>query len=373
MFVLNVFLRSLYGEIMHERIVQLQKYIEDHRLNGIFLTDPSSVFYFSGFTGTSGDATIFVTKQQSYILTDHRYTLQVSKQCPGFHKIGKSAEDLSVIYEMTASVWDCRLGFENHSVSFALWNKMKKTLPHVFWLELNDFPQLCRSIKQPDELNRIRRACEISVKALRSTLPFIRAGVSENDIAAELEYRIRKLGASGVSFETIVASGERSAMPHGTASDRILQSGDTVTIDFGAMYQGYASDMTRTFFIGTPDDALIRIYQAVLHAQQAAIEQFKPGMLCCQLDAVARNYLQESGYGSNFTHSLGHGVGIQVHEGLSVSSRSEEEILPGMVFSIEPGVYVEGLGGVRIEDLVVATQDGLEVLTKDFEKTLAFL
>ncbi len=373
MFVLSVSLRNLCGEIMNERVLCLQKFIEENDLYGIFLTDPANIFYFSGFSGTGGDATLFFSKEQAYILTDSRYTLQASEQCSDFVQIGKSAQDLSPIHEMVLSVSDCKIGFENTTISYALWQKMQRDFDSVSWIELGNFPQSLRSVKYSEEIDKIRRACAISVQALRETIPFIRAGVRENEIAAELEYRLRRLGAEGTSFETIVASGERSAMPHGTASSRILQEGDAVMVDFGGIYQGYASDMTRTFFVGTPNDALITIYQAVLSAQQAAIDQFKPGMLCCDLDRIARNVLEEKGYGDYFPHALGHGVGVQVHEGLSVSRRSKEGILPGMVFSIEPGVYIDGLGGVRIEDLVVATKDGIEVLTKDFEKSLAIL
>ena len=358
---------------MQGRVRELQKYITEHHLFGIFLTDPSNVFYFSGFTGTDGDATVLITADDALILTDSRYTLQVSEQCPDFTTIGTSAHDLHAIHDVVQFVPTCKIGFENRSISYSLWQRLQRELNQVSWIELEDDTSSFRCVKEEAEIEKIRHACYISTQALRETLPYVRVGVRENEIASELEYRLRKLGAEGVSFETIVASGYRSAMPHGTASDKVIQAGDAVTIDFGAVFQGYASDMTRTFFVGNPKDALVSIYRAVLAAQQAAIEQFKPGMRCCDLDGIARHKLKDAGYDRYFTHSLGHGVGIQVHEGISVGRKSQQPILPGMVFSIEPGVYIDGLGGVRIEDLVVATKDGLEVLTKDFEKTLAIL
>ncbi|MBR5280261.1 MAG: aminopeptidase P family protein [Clostridia bacterium] len=358
---------------MNARVERLQNFIKEQNFYGIFITDPSNVFYFSGFTGTGGDASLLITTDASYLLTDGRYTLQASTQCPDFVLLGTSSSDLSAVRELISTTAPCKIGFENRTISYSIWKRLQLELDTVTWIEVGDDCSSFRSVKEERELAIIKNACNVSVQALRETVPYIRAGVRENEIAAELEYRMRKLGASGVSFETIVASGERSAMPHGTASSKKLQEGDAVTIDFGAMYQGYASDMTRTFFLGPPKEELRLIYQAVYAAQQAAIDQFRPGMRCCDLDGVARKILQTAGYDRYFTHSLGHGVGIQVHEGLSVGRKSQHAILPGMVFSIEPGVYVDGLGGVRIEDLVVATQDGLEVLTKDFEKTLAIL
>ena len=184
---------------------------------------------------------------------------------------------------------------------------------------------------------------------------------------------MRKNGASGKSFETIVASGKRSAMPHGVASDKKIENGDAVTIDFGCIYKHYCSDMTRTFFVGRPDAELESIYRIVYEAQIAAMEGYRFGMTGAELDAISREIITEKGYGPNFGHSLGHGVGIEIHEGAAISRRNTKAIQKDTVFSIEPGIYVEGLGGVRIEDLVVAGENGLRILTSDFDKKMLVL
>ena len=184
---------------------------------------------------------------------------------------------------------------------------------------------------------------------------------------------MRKNGASGKSFETIVASGKRSAMPHGVASDKKIENGDAVTIDFGCIYKHYCSDMTRTFFVGQPDAELERIYHIVYEAQIAAMEGYRFGMTGAELDGISREIIAGKGYGSNFGHSLGHGVGIEIHEGAAISRRNTEAIRKDTVFSIEPGIYVEGLGGVRIEDLVAAGENGLRILTADFDKKMLVL
>ena len=193
------------------------------------------------------------------------------------------------------------------------------------------------------------------------------------DMVAKLEYNMRCLGAERTSFGTIVVSGERSAMPHGIPSDKLICDGDPVTIDFGAVYNGYSSDMTRTFFVGTPSDKMAKIYETVLQAQLKAIESYKSGMGCAELDAVARKHISFCGYGQYFGHSLGHGVGIEIHEAPSVSPRSKAHLKPGMVFSVEPGIYVEGVGGVRIEDLVCEKDGKLMILTEGIGKELTVL
>lgn len=373
MFVLSVFLKKLLCDLMRSSIVQFQNALKVQNLSAVFLTDPASVFYFSGFRGTGGDASVLITQNQAYILTDSRYTLQTLQQCPDCVLYGRSAQDVQALKTLLTEIQAERVGFENRTIGYALWAQLQAQIQSVTWIGLEQIPVSFRNVKTDAEIEKIQRACTLCVQALRETVPYIKPGVREYEVAAELEYRMRKLGLEGTSFETIVASGSRSALPHGLASDRIIQQGDAVTIDFGGIYQGYASDMTRTFFVGEPCEALVKVYNAVLLAQQTAIIQFKPGMMGRDLDRIARDILVEQGYGPYFVHSLGHGVGIEVHEGFSVGRKSQDILLPGMVFSIEPGVYIEGLGGVRIEDLVVATQQGLCVLTKDFEKNLAIL
>ena len=358
---------------MNSSITQLQNLMQTQNLSAVFFTDSANVFYFSGFRGTGGDASLLVTPKCVYIFTDSRYTLQVAEQCPGCTLLGKSAQDIKALGVLLREIQAERVGFENLTVGYALWEKLQSDVHFVTWVGIDKMAVSIRNVKTDGEIQKIETACNLCVQALRETVPYIRPGVRENDLASELEYRMRKMGLEGTSFDTIVASGYRSALPHGIASSRVIESGDAVTIDFGGVYDGYASDMTRTFFMGEPSAELAQIYQAVLCAQQTALDQFNVGMTGAELDRIARDVLYAHGYGPYFVHALGHGVGIEVHEGVTVGRKSQDSLLPGMVFSIEPGVYVEGLGGVRIEDLVVVTETGLRVLTKDFEKTLAIL
>lgn len=342
-------------------------------LPAVLITDPANVFYFSGFTGCSGDGILLITMDHLWILTDSRYTLQVEAQCQSYEILGNSSADIVAIGTYLQRIGIDKIGFENDKITYAFWHRFNVKYPHIVLCPLEDMLIRLRDIKDPEECRLIAKACDIAVDALKETLPYIRSGISEGDIALELEYRLRKKGASGTSFETIVASGERSALPHGVATNRILQKGDAVTVDFGAVYKGYCSDMTRTFFIGDPSDELRKIYNAVYTSQMTAIQSFEPGMSSCELDQIARNVLKQAGYGEYFVHSLGHGVGIEVHEGITIGRKKPSLIQPGMVFSIEPGVYISGIGGVRIEDLVVCTETGLLNLTAGFEKELAIL
>ena len=229
-----------------------------------------------------------------------------------------------------------------------------------------------RVIKDEDEIKLMKKAASIGDKALEQVLKIIKPGVMEIEIAAELEYQMRKLGGEGTSFDTIVASGKRSAIPHGVASKKRVKKGELITIDFGTFYKGYASDMTRTFALGKPSKQLIEIYDVVYNAQKNAREKVKLGMKMKEVDALARNYIAQKGYGDRFTHSLGHGVGLNVHERPHVSQQSKEVLKEGMVITIEPGVYVPGKGGVRIEDMVVFINGKKTILTR-FPRELQIL
>lgn len=353
------------------RISRLRKKLESLSLDAALITNPSNVFYLSGFTGY-GDGRLFITQSDACILTDFRYEIQASEQCPDYAIEIMNSQREQALDALLRQTGVRTLGIEDGDLSHRQYLQYEESLGSCRLIPLKDTIDILRIIKDPTEIAVISEACNIASSALRETVPYISPGVTELDIACELEYRMRKKGASGPSFDTIVASGIRSAMPHGIASDKKIESGDPVTIDFGAFYRGYCSDMTRTFFLGQPTAELLKIYDIVREAQQLALDSYQNNMPAAHLDRTARAYIAEQGYGSAFGHSLGHGVGVKIHEAPTVSSGSVFVLEKDMVFSVEPGIYVEQLGGVRIEDLVAAGENGLEILT-NFSKEAIIL
>ena len=354
------------------RMEKLRAYMKEKYIFSAYITSPENVFYLSGFTGF-GDAALFLTRNSSYLITDARYTLQAGHQCPEYQLITANAQDVRSIRELITAEQIGVVGFENEHILYCVYQSLHEEYPDVSFVPLGSYFTGSRDVKDETELHNIETACAIAAKSLQEVLPLIQPGAAERDVAAELEYRMRKNGASDKSFDTIVASGARSAMPHGVASDKIIAHGDPVTIDFGCIYRGYCSDMTRTFFVGAPSSQLKEIYEAVYEAQTAAIERFQYGMTGAELDNISREIIRQRGYGPNFGHSLGHGVGIEIHEAPAVSGRNQEPLQNHMVFSIEPGIYVEGTGGVRIEDLVVLQEGALRNLTGQFDKKMLVL
>src|SRR5699024_9841493 len=255
------------------------------------------------------------------------------------------------------------LAFEETQVSFADYSILEDLLEETPLIPISGMIESLREVKDDQEVAIIEKACAIADQGFDHVLKFIKPGMTEIEVANQLDFFMRSLGASGVSFDTIVASGLRSAMPHGVASEKLIEQNDLITIDFGCYYQGYVSDMTRTFAIGDPGEKLKEIYQVVLEAQLKVIEAAKPGMTGVQLDAVARDHIASYGYGGAFGHSTGHGIGLEIHEGPNVSFRAEKAFVPGNIITDEPGIYLPGVGGVRIEDALLNTQTGNEVLT----------
>lgn len=227
-------------------------------------------------------------------------------------------------------------------------------------VETRGFVEEIRQIKTPEEIAIIQESCDLADDAFAYILTYIKAGMTEIQVANELERYLKSKGASAMSFDTIVASGVRSAMPHGVATDKVIEDGDLITLDFGCYYKGYSSDMTRTFAIGSVDPKLEEIYHIVLEAHEFVNQQAKPGMTGKEVDAIARDYIKQKGYGDYFGHGLGHGLGLNVHELPGVNGRNEQPLQENMVITNEPGIYIEGLGGVRIEDDLLVTATGVK-------------
>ncbi len=334
---------------------KLRAQMED--FDTFYITGKANIFYYSGFT--SEDASLVVTKERAILITDSRYTIQAKNQASDF-EIYDIKNGLSTVF---SDVGARTIAYEEEYLSVAQFEKLKngvKKAEYIMAQELIDEP---RQVKEQWEIERIKKAEALGDKAFLNTLEYIKAGVSEKEIAHRLENFMRINGAEGVSFETIVASGERSAMPHGVASDKIIEKGDFVTLDFGCIFDGYCSDMTRTVVVGKATDKQKEIYNIVLKAQQEAMKEVRDGVKCSYIDRIARDIIKSAGYEENFAHSLGHSLGIQIHESPNFSSRSVAIARTGNVITVEPGIYIEGFGGVRIEDVVAIKKDGYENLT----------
>ena len=343
------------------RLERLLKKISDEQLDAILICKPENVFYVSGFNGDS--TFLFISKNFRKLITDGRYTEQAESQAKNFEII-KHTEGLfqKVTDEIKNSAVK-KIGFEGNFFTFNAYADLKEKIPDVELksVEINSL----RQIKDAAEIFCIRRACEIADKSFAEILKFIKAGVREFEVAAKLEYIMRKFGSERAAFDTIVASGVRSSLPHGRATDKIIQQGDFVTLDFGAVVNGYHSDMTRTVCVGKASTRQREIYNAVLDAQIYGLEIIQAGIGGKAIDEKVRERLKNLGFGEYFVHGLGHSLGLEIHEEPRLSPRSNCESLEvNMLVTDEPGVYIPDFGGVRIEDTVLVTTNGAEPLTK---------
>ncbi len=348
----------------------LKKIIENSNVDAIFITDMYNLRYFTGFTGTTGMA--LATKEGKFFFSDFRYKEQATKQVEekGFKFVEVGRNSLDKVKEIIDKFGIKKVGFEDLNMTFNYYKKIEE-LFKVELLALGSALSNQRLIKKDFEIENIKKATEISDIAFAETIKIVKAGMSEKDVAAHLEYIQRKLGAEDKSFNTIVASGYRSALPHGVASDKKIGNNELVTTDFGAYYNGYVSDVTRTFFVGDKiEDKQREIYNIVLEANLLAIKHVKAGMKGSELDKIARDYIAGKGYGDNFGHGLGHGIGLEIHEAPTVSPLGDIVLEENMLITIEPGIYIEGYGGVRIEDDVIVKKDGCVVLNKTSKELL---
>jgi Xaa-Pro aminopeptidase len=322
------------------------------------ITDPVSRRYLSGFIGTTGY--LLVTADKQYFIGDFRYTEQARKQCPDYEVLECPGDFWSSIDRLIKELDIASIGFEDAHLTYMKYMDMKDKLKGVKLEPLGRAVEGLRMVKDREELGLIWEATRITEQAFAHIKSIITPGMREKEIAYELEFFMRNKGISDRSFDFIIASGARSAMPHGTATDKPVEIGDFVTIDFGGIYEGYCSDMTRTVVVGKFSSRQKEIYDIVLKAQLAALDKIKPGMTGAQADRIARKVIEKAGYGDAFGHGLGHGVGLRIHEAPALNPRSDTVLEPGMVVSVEPGIYIPGFGGVRIEDLVVITEEGVE-------------
>jgi len=342
------------------RIEKLNAALEAKHLDAIVVLTDFNRRYLSGFTGTSG--ALIITKTDNLLITDFRYIEQASEQAPKFKIIKQQGNLIDYVKQELEKLNVQNVGFEGNLVSYDTYLQLSKS--YISLISISGLIEKIREVKDDNEIALIQKAAEIVDEAFEFILTVAKEGMTELQLKAKLESKMLELGAEGTSFDTIVASGTRGALPHGVASDKVIQTGELITLDFGAYYKGYSSDITRTFAIGEPEPKLKEIYNIVLEANQKGIAAAKKGITGKTLDAIARDYITEQGYGDAFGHSLGHGIGLNVHEGPNLSKNSDAELEVNNCVTIEPGIYLDGLGGVRIEDDILIKENGCECFTK---------
>lgn len=348
-----------------DRLTRFKERLKEAGLDLALIYRPENIQYLTGYTG-EGNA--LIGEDKKVILTDFRYIEQAGRQAPDFQvvRVGGDVrldEALSMLIGKDQSV-----GIEEDYVTVSSMKMLENALPGRKIGCISGMAEQLRRVKDPDEIEYLRKACRISCQALTNILPRIHAGMTEKQVKVALEYEMLNLGADGLSFSTIAASGVNGSLPHAIPSDKVIEEGELLTLDFGALIHGYHADMTRTLAIGEVNEQLAKMYEDVRVAQQMALDKIKSGVPNKEVDATARNYL-DGIYPGAFGHGLGHSIGLLIHEGPSFNTRDLSVLEPGVVITVEPGVYLPGVGGVRIEDSVVVTEDGYENLV-DFPKEL---
>lgn len=356
---------------MKHRLRALRKAMRREGLAALAVTNRKNVRYLTGFTGSAGAC--LISSGSAVFITDFRYRSQAAKQVPPDFRRAEHASPIQGIARELKKTRAKTLAFEEAHVTHGVYRQLRRLIKGVRLKPVSGLVEGLRLCKDPGEVRMLKRGARVNGDALREISASIRPGRAESDVALDLETAMRRRGASGASFDTIVASGPRSALPHGIASSRKLKKGDLITIDFGAVVSGYHADTTRVFSLGRPTPKGEKIFNIVLEAQMTALEAVKPGVLCGEVDKAARGVIAGYGYGEAFGHGTGHGVGLDIHEAPRLGPGVKEELRPGMVVTVEPGIYLPRWGGVRIEDMVLVTERGKEVLTRSIPKELVVL
>ncbi|EGA90121.1 putative peptidase yqhT [Planococcus donghaensis MPA1U2] len=342
------------------KLQKLRDEMKQREVEAVLVTSPYNLRYITEFTGTAGLA--IVTQQKAVFITDFRYTEQAGEQVKEFDVIQAEKNLMDEVVKTVKSMDIETLAFEQDYMTYAQAAQYKEKL--ACELEpISNLIEKIRMVKTAEEVAVLKAAAKIADDTYEHICGFIRPGLTELEVSNELEFFMRQQGATSSSFDIIVASGLRSALPHGVATDKVIEKGDMITLDFGALYNGYISDITRTVAVGEPSEQMKEIYDIVLKAQELGVEKIGPGMSGIEADAIARDYIKSKGYGEAFGHSTGHGIGLEVHESPGLSFKSETILEPGMAVTVEPGIYLQGIGGVRIEDDILITESGNERLT----------
>ena len=351
--------------LCQNRFEQVREAMSASGADSLVVTHLPNVFYLCGFSGSN--AILLVLKDQMHLFTDGRYTIQAREEAPQarLHIVRTAlAEACGEYLHSHLPRKRARVAFESSSLNVAEWERLNKAAGRrIEWKSTNGLIERIREVKSAEELEVMRSSAKLASEVVTEAPDFVRPGVAELEVAAEIDYRLRRKGATGPSFETIVASGPRSALPHARPTEKRLQKNELVVLDLGAILRHYCSDLTRTVFLGRAPARIKRWYKAVEQAQEAAHDVLRAGVTAGAVDRAARRVLNKHGLGSYFVHGTGHGLGIEIHEGPRVGRKQKQEIRPGNVVTLEPGIYVEGVGGIRLEDEVAIHANGTEVLT----------
>jgi Xaa-Pro aminopeptidase len=359
------------NERLSQRLARLRSLLQEQTIEAFLVTSAANRRYLSGFRGSAG--ALLITRDTATIFTDFRYRTQVAHQSPHFTLCETSSEK-PLSKALAATVRDMNLqavSFESHHVTVAQHHALMEAFEEIADRDappalhpVDDLGASLREVKDPDERDLLRQAIAITDAAIEAVLPMLRPDQTERQVAWMLEVAMRERGAEAIAFPIIVAAGPNAALPHAETSDDLLGTGRPIVIDMGGRFQSYHADMTRTVVLGEPDAHFWHIYQTVWEAQTRAVAGIRPGMSGAEADTLAREVIEAAGFGEQFGHGLGHGVGLDIHEGPRLRRSEEQTLQAGNVFSVEPGIYLEGWGGVRIEDLVLLHEHGCEVLTR---------
>ncbi len=353
---------------MKKRVEKLIRLLAEKDIDAMLVLQPENRYYLSGFTGDTG--ALLITPDNSYICTDFRYIEQAGEQSPHLQIARITGMLTDKLAEMRESIGFNTLAFEAGFVNYNLYSTIRDKLPGVELAPLDETVEKLRRVKEPPELKAVAASMALLDRGFEYICGFIKPGLTETAVALELEIFLRRQGATGISFPFIVASGHRASLPHGEASGKVISEGDILTLDFGVIMDYYCSDMTRTISVGAPKPEMEKIYYIVLEAQKAGLDAVKAGVTASSVDRAARDVIEGYGYGEFFGHGTGHGVGLAVHEAPRLSSRDDTVLEEGMVVTVEPGIYLPGRGGVRIEDSVVVERGGCRLLTNAPKDTL---
>ena len=363
--ILKLKIRKGFEQMYSRRVAQLRKLFTANDLDAVLMANPANIYYYTGFYGD--DSKLLVCQDYLALLTDGRYTEQANKECPDVPLLVQSASN-GPWYKLLAQACNDnnikKLTFEGDYVTFSEYKIMSENLPNTELSDSGSVISQARLIKDENEIKLLQEVAAIGDKVLESVEKYFKPGITEKELAREIDYAFMALGCEGLSFPTIVAAGENGAKPHAKPSEYQFKAGDFVTIDMGGRYKGYCGDMTRTVVIGFADDKHKELYDLVLAAQDYAEKNIRPGMTGGEADALARKILTDAGYGEYFSHSLGHGVGLEIHEAPTLRPNDNYALQVGNIVTIEPGLYISGFGGLRIENTVLLTENGAVPLNK---------